>query len=78
MSKQIREYALHIICHLRNINKITEDTYQLLRNIIMAFKYLDEYMINKFITSLIRPKLEYVAVIWSPHKKKDIDKIEKI
>ena len=33
------------------INKITGDTYQLLRNIRMAFKYLDEEM-NK-ITSLI-------------------------
>ena len=24
------------------------------------------------------PKLEYVAVIWSPHKKRDIKKIERI
>ena len=44
----------------------------------MAFKYLDEEMINKLITSLIRPKLEYMAVFWSPHKKKDIKKLEKL
>ena len=47
----------------KHINKITGDTYQLLRNIRMAFKYLDEEMINKLITSLIRLKLEYAAVI---------------
>ena len=42
----------------------------------MAFKYLDEEIIKKMIISLIQPKLEYAAVIWSPHKKKDIRKIE--
>ena len=36
----------------------------------MAFKYLDEEMINKLIASLIRSKLEHAAMIWSP-----IDKI---
>ena len=45
------------------INEITGDTYQLLKNIRMAFKYLDEEMIKKLITSLIRPKLEYAAII---------------
>ena len=49
----------------------------MLRNIRMAFKYLDEEMINKLITSLIPPKLEYVAVIWSLRKKKDIKKLER-
>ena len=44
-------------------------TYQLLRTIRMAFKYVDEEMINKLITSLIRPKLEYVA---------DIKKLERL
>ena len=29
-------------------------------------------------TSVIRPKIEYAAVIWSPHKKKDIRKLERI
>ena len=61
----------------KHIDKITGDTYQLLRNITMAFKYLDEEMSKKLITSLIRPKLEYAAVIWSPHKKKDIKKLER-
>ena len=35
-------------------------------------------MIKKLITLLIRPKLEYAAVIWSPHKKKDIRKIKRM
>ena len=36
----------------------------------MTFKYLGEEMINKLITSLMQPKLQYAAVIWSPHKTK--------
>ena len=62
----------------KHINKITGDTYQLLRNIRIIFKYLDEEMIKKLITSLIRLKFEYTAMIWSPHKKKDIKKLEKL
>ena len=27
---------------------------------------------------MIRPKLEYAAVVWSPHKKKDVRKLERI
>ena len=53
----------------KHINKITGDTYQLLRNIKMVLKYLDEEMINKLITTLIQPKLEYATVIWLPQKK---------
>ena len=34
--------------------------------------------VRKLITSLIQPKLEYAAVIWSPHKKKHIKKLERI
>ena len=62
----------------KHINKITGYAYLLLRNISVAFNYLDEERIKKLITSMILLKLEYVAVIWSPHKKKDIRKIEGI
>ena len=44
----------------------------------MAFKYLDEEMIDKLITSLIGPKLKYAAMIWSPHKKKDVKMLQRI
>ena len=33
---------------------------------------------KKIITNMIRPKLEYAAVVWSPHKMKDIRKLERI
>ena len=42
----------------------------------MAFKYVDEEMIKKLITSFIWPKLEYATVIWSPHQKKDVKKLK--
>ncbi len=35
-------------------------------------------MIKKIITAFIRPTLEYTAVVWSPHLKKHIDKLEKV
>ena len=46
-------------------------------NIKMAFKYLAEEMMNKVILSLIGPKLEYAATIWSPHNKEDIKKFKR-
>ncbi len=35
-------------------------------------------MVKKLITSIIRPRLEYAAVVWSPRLKKDIRKLERI
>ena len=61
----------------KHINRITRETYRLLRNIRMAFTYLDE-MIKKLIVSMIHPRLEYSAVVWSPDNKKDIRKIKRI
>ena len=56
-----KDQGVWIIANLspeKHIDKITGDAYQLLRSIRMAFKYLDEEIINKLITSLIRRKLE--------------------
>ena len=44
----------------------------------VAFTYLDEDMVKKILVSLIRPKLEYAAVLWSPSTKKNIKKLERI
>ena len=33
---------------------------------------------RKIITTMIRPKLEHAEVIWSPHKKEDVLKLERI
>ncbi len=62
----------------KHINGIFGSTYNLLANIRVAFNYLDKEMMKKIITHMIRPKLEYAAVVWSPHKKKDIRKLERI
>ncbi len=35
-------------------------------------------MVKKLKTSIIRPRLEYAAVVWSPRLKKDIRKLERI
>ena len=35
-------------------------------------------MASTLITQYIRPSLEYAAVIWNPHLKKDIAKLEKV
>ncbi len=35
-------------------------------------------MVKKIITSFIRPTLEYAAVVWNPHLKKHIEKLEKL
>ncbi len=61
-----------------HINQICRDTYNLVRNIRVAFTYMDKDMMRKLITTMIRPKLEYAEVVWSPHKKKHIQKLERI
>ncbi len=35
-------------------------------------------MVKKIITSFIRPTLEYAAVVWNPHMKKHVEKLEKV
>ncbi len=62
----------------KHINRITGETYNLLRNIKTAFTYLNEEMVKKLITMIIRPRLEYAAVVWSPRLNKDIRKLERI
>ena len=45
-------------------------TFMMLLNIRMDFHFLDKDVMRKIITTMIRPKLEYAEIIWSPHKKK--------
>lgn len=40
--------------------------------------YVDEYILEKIIISIIRPTLEYVAVTWRPNLRKAIDKLERV
>ena len=50
----------------------------MLTNIRVAFHYMDENMMKKILTCMIRPRLEYAAVVWSPNAKTDIRKLERI
>ena len=62
----------------RHINRIFGAAYGLLSNIRVAFQYMDADMMRKILTCMVRPKLEYAAVVWSPHLKKDVKKLERI
>ena len=50
----------------------------MLQNIGLSFSYLDENMMKKILITMIRPQLEYAAVIWSPHMKKHVKKLERV
>ena len=52
----------------KHIDIIFGDTFTLLRDVQMTFHILDKDMMRKIITSMIRRKLVYAEVIWSPHK----------
>ena len=57
----------------KHLDRMFGDTFRMLRNIWMAFHFLDKDMMRKTITTMIRPKLEYVE-----HKKKHVLKLERI
>ena len=61
-----------------HIKRVFGSTYRMLTNIRVAFHYMDTSMMKKIITTMVCPKLEYAAVVWSPHLKKDINKLERI
>ena len=50
-------------------DRIFGDAFKMLKNIWMAFHFLDKDMMRKIITTMTRPKLEYAEIIWSLHKK---------
>ena len=62
----------------KHINKVTGAVYSLITNMRNAFHYMDEEMLKELIVTMVRPKLEYAAVVWAPHKKKHIKKLERI
>ena len=62
----------------KRISRITGSAHGLILNIRVAFNYMDEEMVRELIVAMIRPRLEYAAVVWSPHMKKHIAKLERI
>ncbi len=59
----------------KHINKLFRETHKMLQN-IKDINFMDKEM-KKIITTMIRLKLEYASVVWSPHKK-EIRKLERI
>ena len=43
-----------------------------------TFTYLDEKTFVRLFTSLVRPHLEYAAVVWNPHWRKDVIRLETV
>ena len=62
----------------KHIDKITSEVTNMLRRIKMAFSYMDMDMMKILINNMIRPRMEYAAVVWSPHTKKNIRKLERV
>ena len=47
-------------------------------NVRTTFTHLSEPLVKKIIESILRPKLEYAQVVWAPHLKKHIRKLERV
>ena len=83
MEKRKEEKDLGVIIQdtlspTRHIDEKYASTSRMLTNIRVAFRYMDKDMMKKILITMVRPKLEYAAVVWAPHKKKDIRKLERI
>ena len=46
-----------------HVGKIFDKTCNLVKNIRLAFHYMDKYMMKKLISTLIRHRLEYAVVV---------------
>ena len=60
-------YRYNIWCHIQDAKKYMD-----------GFSLSDEDMMRKIVSTMIRPKLEYVELIWSLHKKMHVLKLERI
>ena len=61
-----------------HIDRIFGETYNVIKNVGLAFHYMDKEMMKKLLVTVIRPRLEYAQVVWSPYKKKHIKKLERL
>ena len=61
-----------------HINKIVGEGLAIVANIRTTFTHLNEALVRKVIESILRPKLEYAQVVWAPHLKKHIQKVERV
>ena len=66
------------LCFTKHIDSQVCKANRLVGLIRRSFTYMDKECMKQLFTSLVRPHLEYANVAWSPHYKRDIDKIEKV
>ena len=65
------KFSKHVDTKVSKANKLLG----LLRH---TFKHLNEEIFTLLYKSIIRPHVEYATSVWSPHLKKDRDKIERL
>ena len=61
-----------------HINKIVGEGLAIVSNIRATFVHLTEHLVKKIIEIILRPKLEYAQVVWAPHLKKHLRKLERV
>jgi len=66
------------LCWTQHITKICLNATYWLKLLHKCFQYKPIEVIKKLYTSIIRPKLEYAAVIWNPITAKCISMLEKV
>jgi hypothetical protein len=78
VEKDLGIYITNDVNWNHHINYSINKANKQLGRIKHAFEYIDEYIIGLLYKSLIRPHLEYGAVIWNPHWQNEIDRLEKV
>lgn len=48
--------------------------YRIVSNTGTVFHYMDKDLMRKIITTMIKSMMEYDESVWSPHKKKHVNK----
>ena len=61
-----------------HITRIVKKANSVMGMIRRSFLYLDKDMFKKLFIAMVRPQLEYGAIIWNPYLKKQITLIENI
>jgi len=51
---------------------------QILGLIKRSFVYIDNEIIKRLFTALVRPQLEYANYVWHSRFKKDVEQLEKV
>ena len=62
----------------KHINNQVNKANRIMGSIRRSFSDLNEYNFKTLFVTMVRPHLEYAALIWSPHLKKDITLIENV